>query len=192
MARDNKKRGRVEEGTSSGHERRETNYGSVDFDALRVGILETVNASVDVALAEAKATAAKVTEEAERFRVETEKEREALEEEKVAMERAHTFQKSHVKLNVGGYRFETSVQTLTSVPDTYFASMFSGRFELTPLTSSSEYFIDRCGSVFHHVLDYMRDPASFDASCSDLTETEKKNAPRWRWFCPPVSPPRAR
>ena len=44
----------------------------MDFDALRDNILETVNASVRAALAEAKAAAAKVTEEAEKFRVETE------------------------------------------------------------------------------------------------------------------------
>ena len=59
-------------------------------------------------------------------------ERAALEKEKAAMEKAHTFQKSKITLNVGGHRFETSLQTLRAVPDSYFASMFSGRYQLQP------------------------------------------------------------
>ena len=47
-------------------------------------------------------------------------------------------------LNVGGVRFETSRLTLTSVADTYLASLFSGRFALTA-DDDGAVFIDRDG-----------------------------------------------
>lgn len=128
---------------------------------------------------DAKEAAAKITEEAERLRLEVEEEREALALEKAAMEKTHTFQKSRVTLNVGGHRFETSLQTLTSVPDTYFASLFSGRFELAPDNGGvsgggrEEYFIDRDGDLFHYVLSYLRDPASFAAASTDMKAYER-------------------
>ena len=112
-------------------------------------------------------------EVAEKLRIETEEKRRALEEEKAAMEGAHTFQKNWIKLNVGGHRFETSLQTLTSVPDTYFSSFFSGRFELKP-NQDNEYYIDRDGRLFNHVLNFLRDKDSFAASISGLTMTERR------------------
>jgi len=84
----------------------------------------------------------------------------ALEEEKAAMEEAHTFQKSRVPLSVGGHRFETSLQTLTAIPDTYLSSLFSGRFDLSP-DAEGVYFIDRDGTHFRHVLNFLRDSGSF-------------------------------
>jgi len=89
--------------------------------------------------------------------------REMLEEEKAAMEKVHAFQKTKTTLNVGGHRFETSLQTLTSAPDTFLASMFSGRFELQP-DAEGVYFIDRNGTHFGHILDYLRDTGSFTLS----------------------------
>jgi hypothetical protein len=73
------------------------------------------------------------------------------------MEDAHTFQNSTIVLSVGGHRFETSRQTLTSVSGTYLASMFSGRFPLTP-NAEGAYFIDRDGAHFRHILNFLRDP----------------------------------
>ena len=91
----------------------------------------------------------------------------ALEAEKAAMEKAHTFQTNKICLDVGGHKFTTSRQTLTSVPDTYLSAMFSGRFALAPDADSS-YFIDRDGKHFGHVLNFLRDPVSFKLS-SDTT-----------------------
>jgi len=96
-----------------------------------------------------------------------------LEQEKAAMESTHTFQKKKILLNVlGGHRFETSLQTLTSVPDTYFESLFSGRFELT-LDAEGTYSIDRDGVHFRHILNFLRDSGSFELS-SDMTKGQRK------------------
>jgi hypothetical protein len=129
-------------------------------------------------LAEATEAAAKVTEEADATKAEAEKQRReveesrvALEEEKAAMEKAHTFQKSKIQLDIGGHTFTTLRQTLTSVPDTYFASLFSGRFELTP-DDDGAYFLDRDGGQFHHILSFLRDPQSFKLN-ADLTEGQR-------------------
>ena len=66
--------------------------------------------------------------------------------EKAAMEKTYDFQTKKTLLNVGGVRFETSLPTLTSVPDTYHASIFSGRFPLFP-DADGAYFIDRRGPL---------------------------------------------
>jgi hypothetical protein len=77
-----------------------------------------------------------------------------------------------VPLHIGGHTFTTSRQTLTSVPDTYFESMFSGRFELTPDDDDGAYFIDRDGRRFHHILNFLRDPTKFKLS-SDVSEGQR-------------------
>jgi hypothetical protein len=166
-------------------------------EVLRDALLETVNASVEAArrrageertklladaqedaaavTAAAEEKAAKVTEaamgkqsEVEEMKRVVEDDRRALEAEKARMEKAHAFQKSKLLLDVGGHNFTTSRQTLTSVPDTYFASLFSGRFELTPDENNGAYFIDRDGRHFHHILNFLRDPVHFTVS-ADLT-----------------------
>jgi hypothetical protein len=58
------------------------------------------------------------------------------------------------------------------VPDTYFESMFSGRFELTPDDDDGAYFIDRDGRRFHHILNFLRDPTKFKLS-SDVSEGQR-------------------
>ena len=63
---------------------------------------------------------------------ELKKKRDALEAEKLSMKGAHDVQKSKIKLRVGGVPFETSLTTLTSIPDNFFASMFSGNYEMLP------------------------------------------------------------
>ena len=118
-------------------------------------------------LAEARKAAAKVMKDAEKQAKEMRRDldvgRAALERERAAMEEAHTFQTNKVLLNVGGHRFETSRQTLVSVPDTYLASLFSGRFELAS-DAEGAYFIDRDGAHFRHVLNFLRDSGSFKLS----------------------------
>ena len=162
--------------------------------ALCASLNDAVNASVEAAfqdlkqerqnaaeererlLAQAQTAAAKVKSDAATEVVEMKRklqeDRAALEQEKAAMEKTHTFQKKKILLNVGGHHFETSLETLTSVPDTYFASLFSGRFELTT-DAEGTYSIDRDGVHFRHILNFLRDSGSFELS-SDMTKGQRK------------------
>ena len=56
--------------------------------------------------------------------------------------------KKHIKLNVGGQIFKTSIETLLKDPDSMFASMFSERFDVKPDKEDGAYFIDRDGTHF--------------------------------------------
>ena len=63
---------------------------------------------------------------------------------------------SIVKLTVGGKRFTTSLQTLTRDPNSMLAVMFSGRHEVQT-TQDGSFFIDRDGTYFRFILNYLRD-----------------------------------
>jgi hypothetical protein len=65
-------------------------------------------------------------------------------------------QEGRVELNIGGYRFETSVHTLRRVPHTFFDAYFSGRYA-QDVCADGSIFVDRDGEHFGHVLEYMRD-----------------------------------
>lgn len=80
-------------------------------------------------------------------------------------------QKSKVVLNVGGSMFTTSIITLTKYPDSMLATMFSGRHTLIPETDGT-YFIDRDGTYFRYILNYLRygDDIVLEAKPSVLTE----------------------
>ena len=105
--------------------------------------------------------AVKVKEDAENEAAEIRRaaaaERVVLDAEKAAMEKTYAFQTSQIKLDVGGHKFTTSLPTLTSVPDTYLAALFSGRHSLAP-DADGAIFIDRDGAHFRHVINYLRDP----------------------------------
>ncbi|EDO49543.1 predicted protein, partial [Nematostella vectensis] len=66
------------------------------------------------------------------------------------------FQESRVKLDVGGHHFTTSLLTLRKEPHSMLAAMFSGRFKLKQASDES-YFLDRDGTHFRHILNYLRD-----------------------------------
>jgi hypothetical protein len=75
------------------------------------------------------------------------------------VEAMHTHQEQQegcVELNIGGYRFQTSVQTLRRVPHTFFDAYFSGRYA-QDVCNDGSIFVDRDGEYFGHVLEYMRD-----------------------------------
>ena len=63
---------------------------------------------------------------------------------------------STVELNVGGKHFTTSVQTLRKDPNSILAAMFSGKFDTKPSKDGS-FFIDRDGTHFRFILNYLRD-----------------------------------
>jgi hypothetical protein len=79
-----------------------------------------------------------------------------LHREIAAMHTHKEAQDGRVELNIGGYRFETSVQTLRCIPHTFFDAYFSGRYALDVCHDGS-IFVDRDGEHFGHVLEYMRD-----------------------------------
>lgn len=60
-----------------------------------------------------------------------------------------------LELNVGGKVFVTTRSTLTRVPDSMLAAMFSGRHPVCR-GPDGRFFIDNDGSGFHVVLDYLR------------------------------------
>ncbi|CAO3651644.1 unnamed protein product [Mucor fragilis] len=66
------------------------------------------------------------------------------------------FQDEKIKLNVGGQLFETSLTTLRRDPNSMLASMFSEDRTILPDADNS-YFIDRDGTYFRLVLNYLRD-----------------------------------
>jgi len=62
-----------------------------------------------------------------------------------------------VELNVGGKYFTTSLETLiTREPESMLTKMFSGTWNLRR-DSTGRIFIDRDGSLFKHILNYLRD-----------------------------------
>lgn len=65
-------------------------------------------------------------------------------------------QSEKIKLNVGGQIFVTSITTLTKDPDSLLARMFGPNGTAVPEADGS-YFIDRDGTYFRYVLNYLRD-----------------------------------
>ena len=62
---------------------------------------------------------------------------------------------STIKLNIGGHIYQTSLETLTKYPGSLLADMLSARFDLKKGNDGC-YFIDRDGTHFRHVLNYLR------------------------------------
>lgn len=62
---------------------------------------------------------------------------------------------SVISLNVGGTIYTASLTTLTRYSKSVLAAMFSGRMPLETDTNGN-YFIDRDGKLFRHVLNFLR------------------------------------
>jgi hypothetical protein len=99
---------------------------------------------------------AEVAEERAKALAEVVARRAELGREVAAMHMHKEAQEGRIVLNVGGYRFETSVQTLRRVPHTFFDAYFSGRYA-QDVCNDGSIFVDRDGEHFGHVLEYMRD-----------------------------------
>jgi N-acetylneuraminic acid mutarotase len=84
------------------------------------------------------------------------KERADLHREIAAMQKQQEAQQGRVVLDIGGYRYTTSVQTLRRLPGTFFDAYFSGRYTMDRSEDGS-IFIDRDGKHFGQVLEYLRD-----------------------------------
>lgn len=67
------------------------------------------------------------------------------------------FQFPHIlNINVGGSIFTTRLATLRKYPDTMLGAMFSGRYPIQK-DKDGNYFIDRDGTHFSHILNFLRD-----------------------------------
>jgi N-acetylneuraminic acid mutarotase len=91
------------------------------------------------------------------------------------MQKQQEAQQGRVVLDIGGYRYTTSVQTLRRLSGTFFGAYFSGRYTMDRSEDGS-IFIDRDGKHFGQVLEYLRDgvvlAAEKDASELDIGELQ--------------------
>lgn len=60
-----------------------------------------------------------------------------------------------VCLNVGGHVYTTTLYTITQYPDSKLAGFFNGESQV-PRDPKGNYFIDRDGALFKHVLNFLR------------------------------------
>jgi hypothetical protein len=99
---------------------------------------------------------AEVAEKRDKGLAEVDARRAELHREVAAMQIHQTALEGRVELNIGGFRFETSVQTLRRIPYTFFDAYFSGRYA-QDVCADGSIFVDRDGEHFGHILEYMRD-----------------------------------
>lgn len=92
-----------------------------------------------------------------------------IDEEKKRWEDTHHFNDNEIKLDIGGQRFTTTLTTLTRFPDTMIGAMFSGSHKLKKYEAGA-YFIDRDGIRFRHILNFLRDPESFQINLKGNNE----------------------
>jgi hypothetical protein len=123
-------------------------------------LVATARTRLEGALAEIAEERAKglaeVADERAAALAEVDARRRELSSEVEAMHKHKEAKEGRVELNIGGYRFQTSVQALRRVPHTFFDAYFSGRYAQDVCTDGS-IFVDRDGEHFGHVLEYMRD-----------------------------------
>jgi N-acetylneuraminic acid mutarotase len=151
------------------------------FDALLNKLEEEIKAGLGAAVAGFVATActqlenalADIANERAVGLAEVAKEKTDLHREITAMQKRQEAQQGRVVLDIGGYRYTTSVQTLRRLPGTFFGAYFSGRYTMDRSEDGS-IFIDRDGKHFGQVLEYLRDGvvsvAERDASELDVGE----------------------
>jgi hypothetical protein len=151
------------------------------FDALLHKLEGALRASCDAALASARMQLeggladlakerakgfAEVNKERAKGLAEVAKERADLHREIAAMQKQQEAQQGRVVLDIGGYRYTTSVQTLRRLPGTFFDAYFSGRYTMERSEDGS-IFIDRDGKHFGQVLEYL---------CSGVVSVAEKDA----------------
>jgi len=96
----------------------------------------------------------KENEELEKSRLILQQEKDKFNNEKEDMLKYQQQMKGRIKLNVGSQKFETTQTTLIKYPS-MFQSMFSGRYNNPQ--EDGYYFIDRDGTHFRHILNFMID-----------------------------------
>ena len=107
------------------------------------------------------------------------KEKDQLQMEIQLMYDMNRIHETRIKLDIGGHLYTTSTLTLTKDPQSMLAIMFSGRHSVKKEEDGS-YFIDRDGTHFRYILNYLRDggfkndslPSDRDIQKELLTEAE--------------------
>jgi len=115
---------------------------------------------------------ADATAQAAAIQAESAKERAAWEAEKASVADIQKF-KPVVKVNVGGTKFTTSLTTLCRFPNTMIGTMYSGRHELVQ-DEDGYHFIDRDGTHFRYILNYLRSPETFECELTGAALKELK------------------
>jgi len=100
-------------------------------------------------------------------------ETEAWTMEKAKLAMVQQFQPK-IKLDVGGSKFTTSLTTLRRFPDTMIGAMFSGRHAL-PLDEEGYHFVDRDGTHFRYILNFLRSPETFELDLAGSALKELKS-----------------
>ena len=122
-----------------------------------------------------------VFEQVAKDRQELDKEKKKWEEEKISMDKKFVFNGPRIVLDVGGVHYSTSRSTLTKYPESMLGVMFSGRHDLATMQcEDGSFFIDRDGTHFRHILNYLRDgeeavesfPKSSDVLLELIRETK--------------------
>jgi hypothetical protein len=109
-------------------------------------------------------------------------EKQKWEAEKTALAGVQQFEPI-VKLNVGGVRVTTSLTTLRRFPDTMMGSMFSGRHTITP-EEDGYFFIDRDGTHFRHILNFLRSPEGYTGYRVGVSGAEEQELRReCEYYC---------
>ena len=76
----------------------------------------------------------------------------------MSMDKKFVFNGPRIVLDVGGVHYSTSRSTLTKYPESMLGVMFSGRHDLATMQcENGSFFIDRDGTHFRHILNYLRD-----------------------------------
>eukprot|EP01133_Synstelium_polycarpum_P010215 gene10215-11901_t len=78
-----------------------------------------------------------------------------------------------VLLNVGGYKYTTTKQTLRSYADSYLGVMFSGRFPLQK-DKKGRVFIDRDGDLFKYILSFLRSGSDNVGLPSNISQSDSR------------------
>eukprot|EP00906_Rhabdomonas_costata_P002777 RCo004322 len=117
-------------------------------------------------------------------RLALEEERARFEQMRCRVEQAINDSKSKVTLNVGGEVYVSTLDTLTSEPDSMLAAMFSGKYRVETLPDGACFF-DRDPKLFREILLYLRwcrdrkqnllehGEQSCQAYCPQVPEAEK-------------------
>jgi len=84
----------------------------------------------------------------------------------------HKLPSNRILLDIGGSLFSTTTETLTKIPDSMIARMFSGRFPIH-VNEDGRIFIDRDGSHFEYILNFLRDPERNAPKIKDKSTLEE-------------------
>lgn len=123
-----------------------------NFDAYQKCIEETFAKKME----DTEKSLQEKTDQLEKEREEVKREKENFQLELQRMAEMHKIQDNRIKLDIGGLQFTTSLLTLTKDANSMLAAMFSGRYSLKTENDGS-YFIDRDGTYFRYILNYLRD-----------------------------------